>query len=74
VFTVGPDADLEQLKGLFLHRHLPIFVLDENGKLYGSIAFQDLADAFDPAPEQSATVRDLVSPRTIWKPRCGCAR
>jgi len=61
VVTVGPDADLEQLKSLFLHRHLPIFVVDENGRLYGSIAFQDLADAaFDPARERAATARDLV--------------
>jgi CBS domain-containing protein len=61
VVTVGPDADMEQLKGLFLHRHLPIFVVDENGRLYGSIAFQDLADAaFDPARERAATARDLV--------------
>jgi CIC family chloride channel protein len=61
VVTVPPDADLEQLKSLFLHRHLPIFVVDENGRLYGSIAFEDLADAaFDPARERSATARDLV--------------
>ena len=37
------------------------FVVDENGRLYGSIAFEDLADAaFDPARERSATARDLV--------------
>jgi CIC family chloride channel protein len=61
VATVGLDADLEQLKALFLHRHLPIFVVDADGKLYGSIEFDDLADAaFDPAQEQPPTARDLV--------------
>jgi chloride channel protein, CIC family len=61
VATVGLDADLEQLKALFLHRHLPIFVVDAEGKLYGSIEFDDLADAaFDPAQEPPPTARDLV--------------
>jgi CIC family chloride channel protein len=61
VATVGLDADLEQLKALFLHRHLPIFVVDADGKLYGSIEFDDLADAaFDPAQERPPTARDLV--------------
>jgi CIC family chloride channel protein len=61
VVTVGPDADLEQLKALFLHRHLPIFVVDENGKLSGSIAFEDLADAaFDPARQRPVAARDLA--------------
>jgi chloride channel protein, CIC family len=82
VVTVAPEADLEQLKSLFLHRHLPIFVVDENGRLYGSIAFEDLADAaFDPARERPATARDLVHrtpvalvARMTWKPRCAGAR
>jgi chloride channel protein, CIC family len=61
VATVGLDADLDQLKSLFLHRHLPIFVVDDDGKLYGSIEFDDLADAaFDPAQETPPTARDLV--------------
>jgi CIC family chloride channel protein len=61
VVTVGPEADLEQLKSLFLHRHLPIFVVDEGGRLYGSIAFEDLADAaFDPARKRPATAHELV--------------
>jgi CIC family chloride channel protein len=61
VATVGLDADLEQLKALFLHRHLPIFVVDADGKLQGSIEFEDLADAaFDPAQEPPPTARDLV--------------
>jgi CBS domain-containing protein len=61
VATVGLDADLEQLKAIFRHRHLPIFVVDAEGKLYGSIEFDDLADAaFDPAPDAARTARDLV--------------
>jgi CIC family chloride channel protein len=61
VATVGLDADLAQLKSLFLHRHLPIFVVDDDGKLYGSIEFDDLADAaFDPEQAEPPTARDLV--------------
>ena len=61
VVTVPLEADLERLKALFRHRHLPIFVVDESGKLYGSIAFEDLADAaFEPAQEKPPTARDLV--------------
>jgi CIC family chloride channel protein len=61
VATVGLEADLEQLKALFLHRHLPIFVIDDDGKLHGSIEFDDLADAaFDPKQEQPPSARDLV--------------
>jgi CIC family chloride channel protein len=61
VVTVGLDDDLERLKALFLHRHLPIFVVDEQGRLVGSIAFEDLADAaFDPAQEEPLRARDLV--------------
>jgi CBS domain-containing protein len=61
VVTVGLDADLEQLKTAFRHRHLPIFVVDEQQRLYGSIAFDDLADAaFDPDRAHSVTARDLV--------------
>jgi CIC family chloride channel protein len=60
VVTVGLDADLEQLKALFRQRHLPIFVVDESGRLFGSIAFEELADAaFQPEPA-SASARDLV--------------
>ena len=61
VVTVGLDEDLERLKALFLHRHLPIFVVDERGRLFGSIAFEDLADAaFDRTQEKPPTARDLV--------------
>lgn len=61
VVTVGLDADLEQLKSVFLHRHLPIFVTDEDGRLHGSIAFEDLADAaFAAEQEPPPTARDLV--------------
>jgi chloride channel protein, CIC family len=61
VVTVGLDADLEQLKSAFRHRHLPIFVVDEQQRLYGSIAFEDLADAaFEPNRAEPVTARDLV--------------
>jgi CIC family chloride channel protein len=61
VVTVGLDADLEQLKAAFRQRHLPIFVVDEQQRLYGSIAFEDLADAaFEPDRTEAVTARDLV--------------
>jgi CIC family chloride channel protein len=61
VVTVGLDADLEQLKAAFRHRHLPIFVVDEQQRLYGSIAFEDLADAaFEPNRTAPVSARDLV--------------
>ncbi len=61
VVTVGLDASLGQLKSEFLHRHLPIFVVDEEGRLVGSIHFEDLADAaFEPNQEAPKSARDLV--------------
>ncbi|HEX5794859.1 MAG TPA: chloride channel protein, partial [Geminicoccaceae bacterium] len=45
VVTVPLDADLERLRTLFRHRHLPIFVVDDEGRLYGAITFEDFADA-----------------------------
>ena len=61
VVTVGLDTDLDQLKSEFLHRHLPIFVVDELGHLVGSIHFEDLADAaFEPEQAKKRTARDLV--------------
>ena len=61
VVTVGLDADLDRLKSMFLHRHLPIFVVDEEGHLVGTIHFDDLADAaFEPNQEKPPTARDLV--------------
>ncbi len=61
VVTVGLDADLSQLKSEFLHRHLPIFVVDEDGRLVGSIHFEDLADAvFEPNQAVEKSARDLV--------------
>ena len=61
IVTVGLDADLEQLKTAFRQRHLPIFVVDEQQRLYGSIAFEDLADAaFEPDRDAPVTARDLV--------------
>ena len=61
VVTVGLGADLDHLKSMFLHRHLPIFVVDEDGRLVGTIHFEDLADAaFEPDQEKAPTARDLV--------------
>jgi CIC family chloride channel protein len=61
VVTVGLAATLEELKALFRHRHLPIFVVDDNGRLVGAINFEDLADAaFDPEQTEPPTARDLV--------------
>jgi CIC family chloride channel protein len=61
VVTVGLETDLEHMKAVFRERHLPIFVVDDAGRLYGSIAFEDLADAaFQTAPAPPATARDLV--------------
>jgi CBS domain len=81
VATVSLDTQLEQLTSLFLHRHLPIFVVDD-GKLYGSIEFADLADAaFDPEQEKPPTARDLVHrtpvalvPEDDSRRRFACAR
>ena len=61
VMTVGLDADLDHLKSMFLHRHLPIFVVDDDRALVGTIHFEDLADAaFEPDQEVAPTARDLV--------------
>ena len=61
VLTVDLDADLAYLKSMFLHRHLPIFVVDEERHLVGTIHFEDLADAaFEPNQEKPPTARDLV--------------
>jgi chloride channel protein, CIC family len=61
VVTVAQEADLERLKSLFRHRHLPIFVVDASGRLQGAIAFEDFADAvFDPEQQPPPVARDLV--------------
>ncbi len=61
VVTVGMDADLDHLKSMFLHRHLPIFVVDDGGALVGTIHFEDLADAaFEPDQDKPPTARDLM--------------
>jgi len=61
VVTVGLGATLDELKALFVERHLPIFVVDERGRLVGSIEFEDLADAaFDPERTGEIQARDLV--------------
>ena len=62
VVRVGLAATLDELKALFVQRHLPIFVIDDDGRLVGSIHFEDLADAaFDPERAgQAITARDLV--------------
>jgi CIC family chloride channel protein len=61
VVTVPEDAGLERLKTIFRHRHLPVFVVDQQGRLQGAIAFEDFAEAvFDPAQPQPQSARDLV--------------
>jgi CIC family chloride channel protein len=61
VVTVGLDASLDYLKSMFLHRHLPIFVVDGEGRLVGTIHFEDLADAaFEPDQDKALTAGDLV--------------
>lgn len=62
VVRVGLAATLDEIKALFVQRHLPIFVVDDDDRLVGSIQFEDLADAaFDPARAgQKITARDLV--------------
>jgi CBS domain-containing protein len=46
---------------MFRHRHLPIFVVDEQGRLQGAIAFEDFAEAvFEPDRVAPPTARDLV--------------
>ena len=61
VVTVPLDAGLDRLKALFRHRHLPVFVVDERGRLQGSITFEDFAAAvFDPGQEPPPVARDLI--------------
>jgi CIC family chloride channel protein len=61
VVTVGLDADLEELKAAFLHRHLPIFVVDEERRLVGTIHFEDLADAaFEEHEADAPTARSMM--------------
>ena len=61
--VVPLDTGLDELKRRFMASHAPIFVVDERGQLYGSIAFDDLADAAfaPPDPEgKPVTARDLA--------------
>jgi CIC family chloride channel protein len=61
VVTVPLAADLERLKTMFRHRHLPIFVVDEQGRLQGAITFEDFAEAvFEPDREAPPSACDLV--------------
>ncbi|MDX1541951.1 MAG: chloride channel protein, partial [Geminicoccaceae bacterium] len=62
VVRVGLQATLEEMKSLFVQRHLPIFVIDDDDRLVGTIHFEDLADAaFDPERAgETITARDLV--------------
>ena len=61
VVTVDLEADLDHMKSVFLHRHLPIFVVDYERRLVGTIHFEDLADAaFEPDPERMPIASDLV--------------
>jgi CIC family chloride channel protein len=61
VVTVPLAAELERLKTMVRHRHLPIFVVDEQGRLQGAITFEDFAEAvFEPDREAPPSACDLV--------------
>lgn len=61
VVTVGLAASLDDLKAEFVQRHLPIFVVDGDNRLVGSIHFEDLADAaFADDGKRAICARDLV--------------
>jgi chloride channel protein, CIC family len=81
VATIGPAATLEELKALFMHRHLPIFVVDEQGRLVGSIDFEHLEEGLEAAVGARPTARDLMrrlpvalTRTTISRPRSAYAR
>jgi len=60
VVTVGPAATLEELKALFMHRHLPIFVVDEQRRLLGSIDFEQLDEALETGAGAEPSAGDLM--------------
>jgi len=51
--AVPADAGLDELKTRFLASHAPIFVVDGEGRLQGSISIEDLAEAAFEAPEEN---------------------
>ena len=61
--SYGAAADARKGESVPISSHgiLPNFVIDEQQRLYGSIAFEDLADAaFEPDRAGLVTARDLV--------------
>jgi len=65
VVTVGLDADLDHLKSMFLHRHLPIFVVDYKRHLVGTIHFEDLWPM-----RRSSPIRKKCRSPAIWYTAC----
>ncbi|MCB1970618.1 MAG: chloride channel protein [Geminicoccaceae bacterium] len=58
---VARTASLDILKARFRASHAPIFVVDDEHKLMGSISFEDLADAaFMDDPDRTITAERLV--------------
>ena len=54
---VQPEATIDELKRQFRRSHAPIFVVDDENRLTGSVSFEDLADCvFD---GESKTAQDL---------------
>ncbi len=66
VITVPATADLEELKRRFRLSHAPIFVVDDEQALKGSIGFGDLLDAaFSGDPPAGLTAAELARPNTV---------
>lgn len=61
VITVPTTTDLDELKRRFRLSHAPIFVVDEAGRLKGTISIDDLADAaFAGDPPEGITAAKLA--------------
>lgn len=68
--TVAEDATFDEIKQQFRQHHAPIFVVDAERKLVGTIEFQDLADAAcaDPAEAPSNAAAMARRQRTALVP------